>query len=156
MDCHLHHHLLEVLLDAAEADHPIRIAMEGRDDLPAFLFGTECEYMYIDEIGWTDPNDGKLKGLCEDHKDDVYTLHRTAHEFYDEYGEKVGNEMLSQLSRSRRAISYDVPDSTATKSGEALSHRRLLANQYHSTTSPGPISSEIQNFLLWLEISRFI
>ena len=79
MDCHLHHHLLEVLLDAAEADHPICIATEECDDLPAFLFGTEREHMYIDEIGWTDPEDGKLKGLCEDHKDDVYALHRIPH-----------------------------------------------------------------------------
>ena len=48
MDCHLHHHLLEVvLLNAAEADHPIRIAMEECDDLRAFLFGTEREYLSL-------------------------------------------------------------------------------------------------------------
>ena len=64
----LHDHLLDVLLDAADDDHPIRITLGDVPNLP-ILFATHDDYDYVHDLEWAEQGTGDLKELSDDHKD---------------------------------------------------------------------------------------
>ena len=76
----LHDHLLDVLLDAADDDHPIRIALGDVPNLP-ILFATHDDSDYVHDLEWAEQGAGDLKEQSDDHKDEVF-LHQIVHNLY--------------------------------------------------------------------------
>ena len=54
---HLHRHIVDVLLDAADRDHPINIALQLIPNLLEVYESTD-DFSYIGDLRWTDSTDG--------------------------------------------------------------------------------------------------
>ena len=93
----LHDHLLDVLLDAADDDHPIRIALNDVPNLPT-LFATHDDCDYVHDLEWAEQGTGDLKELSDDHKDEVFFLHQIVNNLYKNHGRET-KDVLLMMSR---------------------------------------------------------
>ena len=104
----LQRHVVDVLLDASDADHPINIVLHDYPNLLEF-YGSTYDYNYIDGLRWTDPQTGKLNELCNEHMEELYAMHCLAHDLYDNHKRDVGDILLARLNREAFLL-YLEPD----------------------------------------------
>ena len=104
----LQRHVVDVILDASDVDHPINIALRDYPNLLEF-YGSTYDYNYINGLQWTDPQTGKLNALCDEHMEELYAMHCLAHDLYDNHERDVGDILLARLNREAFLL-YLEPD----------------------------------------------
>lgn len=104
----LQRHIVDVLLDASDADHPINIVLHDYPNLLEF-YGSTYDYSYIDDLRWTDPQTGELNELCDEHMEELYAMHCLAHDLYDNHERDIGDILLARLNREAFLL-YLEPD----------------------------------------------
>ena len=101
-------HIVDVLLDAPDADHPINIVLHDYPNLLEF-YGSTYDYSYIDDLRWTDPQTGELNELCDEHMEELYAMHCLAHDLYDNHERDISDILLARLNREAFLL-YLEPD----------------------------------------------
>ena len=136
----LHDHLLDVLLDAADDDHPIRIALGDVPNLP-ILFATHDDYDYVHDLEWAEQGTGDLKELSDDHKDEVFFLHQIVHNLYKNHGHETTDVLLMM---SREDLIWYIKqqlDETKSSSIEPKDDTTLPEGSHESEEDHGPTDS---------------
>ena len=108
----LHRHIVDVLLDAADHDHPINIALQHIPNLLKIYESTD-DFSYIGDLRWTDPTDGELNELNEEHMDELYAMHLLALDLLNNHERDIAEILLSRLDREAFLI-YLGTDEDAT------------------------------------------
>ena len=112
---HLHRHIVDVLLDAADRDHPINIALQLIPNLLEVYESTD-DFSYIGDLRWTDSTDGELKELDEEHMDELYAMHLLALDLLYNHERDIAEILLSRLDRETFLI-YLGSDEDAASGG---------------------------------------
>ena len=94
----LHDHLLDVLLDAADDDHPIRFALDEVPNL-AIFFQSYDEYDYIYELQQIDSESRELTELQDGLKDEVFALHCLVYQLQSDHGEEACASICMRMTR---------------------------------------------------------
>ena len=94
----LHDHLLDVLLDAADDDHPIRFALDEVPNL-AIFFQSYDEYDYIYELQQIDSESRELTELQDGLKDEVFALHCLVYQLQSDHGKETCASICMRMTR---------------------------------------------------------
>jgi hypothetical protein len=106
---------VDVLLDAADDDHPINEALRSHPDLPDFYASTD-DYYYIYDLRWRDPQTGEPSELSDEHMEELYSMHRLARKLYAASSTReIGNILISRLNREAFLVYHAPPDQHPTE-----------------------------------------
>ena len=128
----LHRHLLDGPLNAVDDNHPIKAALRCLHDLPAHFEDTS-DYGYIGELSWSDPQDGTMKPLSDDHQDEIYSLHLLFRGLLESQGRQVCHILMAKLRRED-FLKYHNPEDDHTAPSLSHPHDQSDDLPYHRTT----------------------